>query len=192
MTTGWRWSAEAARLSDCATRLAHVDVSLLPPPARRSRVAGRDRGGGEGDENDAAVGPGLPWHLRLSRRSASGKLPPRSGPCPELAFPQGLRHSQICWPSRSSSPCGEDDLAEGRARRGSPGIEHLTDERLKICQPQGPSLTDRVGLAPAADARRAARPGALVRRPPSSLGLRPVGPPPQGGRGIARRYCVIR
>src|SRR5215207_8658357 len=50
---------------------------------------------------------------------------------------------------------GRTDSAVGRARRGSPGIEHLTDEGLKVCQPQGPGLTDRVGLAPAADARRA-------------------------------------
>jgi|SRR5215203_752878 len=67
---------------------------------------------------------------------------------------------------------GRTDSAEGRARRGSPGIEHLTDEGLKVCQPQGPGLTDRVGLAPAADARRAGsdrEPDA--RRPPSSLGL---------------------
>src|SRR5829696_98089 len=67
---------------------------------------------------------------------------------------------------------GRTDSAEGRARRGSPGIEHLTDEGLKVCQPQGPGLTDRVGLAPAADARRAdfdREP--YARRPPSSLGL---------------------
>src|SRR5215213_4328603 len=32
---------------------------------------------------------------------------------------------------------GRTDSAEGRARRGSPGIEHLTDEGLKVCQPQG-------------------------------------------------------
>ena len=31
----------------------------------------------------------------------------------------------------------------------------LTDEGLKVRQPQGPGLTDHVGLAPAADARRA-------------------------------------
>src|SRR3954465_13848676 len=50
---------------------------------------------------------------------------------------------------------GRTDSAEGRARRGSPGMEHLADEGLKVRQPQGPGLTDHVGLAPAADARRA-------------------------------------
>jgi hypothetical protein len=34
-------------------------------------------------------------------------------------------------------------------------MEHLTDEGLKVRQPQGSGLTDRVGLVPAADARRA-------------------------------------
>ena len=34
-------------------------------------------------------------------------------------------------------------------------MKHLTDEGLKVRQPQGPGLTDYVALAPAADARRA-------------------------------------
>src|SRR3954463_13746993 len=70
-------------------------------------------------------------------------------------------------------------------------MEHLTDEGLKVCQPQGPGLTDRVGLAPAADAPRAGfdrQP--YARRPPPRLGFARVGPPPQGGRGMARRLCV--
>src|SRR5215208_7268502 len=81
---------------------------------------------------------------------------------------------------------GRTDSAEGRARRGSPGIEHLTDEGLKVCQPQGPGLTDRVGLSPAADAGRAGfdREPYAGRPPPRSTFGR-VGPPPQGGRGIA-------
>src|SRR4051794_22476499 len=52
-------------------------------------------------------------------------------------------------------------------------MEHLTDEGLKVRQPQGPGLTDRVGLAPAADARRAG-----------------FDREPYARRGIARRLCV--
>ena len=50
-------------------------------------------------------------------------------------------------PTHSSSPLwGGPNSAEGRARTGSPGMEHLTDEGLKVCQPQGPGLTDRGAL----------------------------------------------
>src|SRR4051794_23296775 len=73
----------------------------------------------------------------------------------------------------------------GRARRGSPGMEHFTDEGLKVRQPQGPGPTDRFGLAPAADAGRAGfdrEP--YARRPPPRSAFGRVGPPPQGGRGI--------
>src|SRR3954453_5472644 len=106
--------------------------------------------------------------------------------------PLSLRHSHICWPSRSLLPLvGRTDSAEGRARRGSPGMEHLADEGLKVLQPQGPGLTDRLGLAPAADARRAGFDReAYARRPPPRSAFGRVGPPPQGGRGIARRLCV--
>ena len=85
---------------------------------------------------------------------------------------------------------GRADSAEGRARRGSPGMEHLTDEGLKVRQPQGPGPTDRFGLAPAADAGRAGfdrEP--YARRPPPRSAFGRVGPPPQGGRGIAHRLC---
>src|SRR3954471_14314402 len=64
-------------------------------------------------------------------------------------------------------------------------MEPLTDEGLKVCQPQGPGLTDRVGLAPAADARRAGfdrQP--YARRPPPPPGLSPGAPPPP--RGLPR------
>src|SRR5215207_8446714 len=69
-------------LSLPATRFTHVGFPLLPPPARRSRVAGRGRVGGgwarrEGDEGVAAVGPGQPSTAAPDRqRSASGR-PPR-------------------------------------------------------------------------------------------------------------------
>ena len=41
---------------------------------------------------------------------------------------------------------GRTDSAEGRARRGAPGMKHLTDEGLKVLQPQGPGLADCLGL----------------------------------------------
>src|SRR3954466_7809187 len=78
-----------------AARFTHLGFSLLPPRARRSRVAGGGGGGGggggwgggvgvevaDGDEDDAAVGPGHPSTPAPDcRRSASGKRsPPRSG-----------------------------------------------------------------------------------------------------------------
>src|SRR3954471_24083132 len=70
-------------------------------------------------------------------------------------------------------------------------MEPLTDEGLKVCQPQGPGLTDRVGLAPAADARRAGfdrQP--YARRPPPRSGFARVGPPPPGGGGRGARAFV--
>src|SRR4051812_41536941 len=85
---------------------------------------------------------------------------------------------------------GRTDPAEGRARRGSPGMEHLTDEGLKVRQPQGPGLTDRVGLAPAADAALAGFDRQLyARRPPPRSAFGRVGPPPQGGRESAPALC---
>src|SRR3954462_13919720 len=70
-------------------------------------------------------------------------------------------------------------------------MEHLADEGLKSFSRRELGLTDHVGLAPAADARRAGfdrQP--YARRPPPRSGFARVGPPPQGGRGMARRLCV--
>ena len=61
-------------------------------------------------------------------------------------------------------------------------MAHLGDEGREVCQPQGPGLTDRVGLAPAADHGGPASTGALCPVPPSSLGLGRVGPPPRAER----------
>ena len=43
---------------------------------------------------------------------------------------------------------GRTDLAEGRARRGSPGMEHLTAEGLEVRQPQGPRPDGSRGPCP--------------------------------------------
>ena len=69
-------------------------------------------------------------------------------------------------------------------------MAHLTDEGLKVRQPQGPGLTDHVGLAPAADARRAGfdrEP--YARRPPPRSGRRPESVLPHKGGGELRRLC---
>ena len=60
-------------------------------------------------------------------------------------------------------------------------MEHLADEGLKVCQPQGPGLTDRLGLAPAADVAAAYfDQEAYARRPPSRSAFGRVGPPHKG------------
>src|SRR5215212_4613541 len=80
-------------------------------------------------------------------------------------------------------PCGEDRLGRRPSEEGGAGHGAPCRRGTRSLQPQGPGLTDHVGLAPAADARRAGfdrEP--YARRPPPY-------PPPQGGRGIARRLC---
>jgi len=70
-------------------------------------------------------------------------------------------------------------------------MEHLADEGLKVLQPQGPGLTDRLGLAPAADARGAGfdrQP--YARRPPPRSGLRPESVLPHKGGGEWRAGFV--
>ena len=65
-------------------------------------------------------------------------------------------------------------------------MEHLTDEGLKVPQPQALGLTDHVGLAPAADARRAGfdrEP--YARRPPP----RPSASPKGGREDCAPALC---
>ena len=68
---------------------------------------------------------------------------------------------------------------------GAPGMEHPTDEGLKVCQPQGPGLTDLTWALPLR----------LMHGGPAATGSPMPGAPlpalpPQGGRGIARRLCV--
>src|SRR3954447_13194985 len=80
----------------------------------------------------------------------------------------GLGRSHICWPNRSLLPLvGRTDSAEGRARRGAPGMKHLTDEGLKVLQPQGPGLADCLGL-----------PLRLMHGGPASTGSPMPGAPP--------------
>src|SRR3954454_3216060 len=143
---------------------------------------GRGRGAGERDRVRA----------RLLRRSLLRLLSYGRGPhpCPSpVRVPFGEGFTDLLREALLLPLVGRTDSAEARARRGSPGMKHLTDEGLKVRQPQGPGLTDYVALAPAADARRAGfdrEP--YARRPPPRSGFARVGPPPQGGRG-ARRRC---
>ncbi|MFL5113786.1 MAG: hypothetical protein ACJ8DL_24175, partial [Microvirga sp.] len=60
-------------------------------------------------------------------------------------------------------------------------MKHLTDEGLKVRQPQGPGLTDYVALAPAADARRAG----FDREPYARR------PPPRSQNRAARAVPVV-
>src|SRR3954470_10780746 len=58
---------------------------------------------------------------------------------------QKSRHRAGCAPLLPL--VGRTDSAEGRARRGAPGMAHLADEGLKVCQPRGPGLAEWLGLA---------------------------------------------
>ena len=72
-------------------------------------------------------------------------------------------------------PCGEDRLGRRRSEEGVAGHGAPCRRGTQSLQPRGPGLTDHVGLAPAADARRVGfdrEP--YARRPPPC-------PPPQGG-----------
>src|SRR5215213_10493421 len=73
-------------LSLPATRFTHVGFSLLPPPARRSRVAGRGRGGGWLGEARGRRGRGGGWaraafdaRARSPTKHLGKRPPPRSG-----------------------------------------------------------------------------------------------------------------
>ena len=96
--------------------------------------------GGEGDENDAAVGPGLPWHLRLIVDVALGEAPPpRSGPCPELVLPAwATAFTDLLAELLPLPPCGEDRiLAEGRARGGRRASSTLPTRDSKFFSRRG-------------------------------------------------------
>ena len=150
-------------------------ISTSPERERSSRAGRRDR------VRDRPFRRSLLSLLSRSRRPH---------PCPSpVRVPFGEGFTDLLREALLLPLVGRTDSAEGRARRESPGMKHLTDEGLKVRQPQGPGLTDYVALAPAADARRAGfdrEP--YARRPPPRSGFARVGPPPQGGRG-ARRRC---
>ena len=151
--------------------IARIVAAHHPRPAPRTSPE-RERSSRAG----ARPGEGAAVAAEPAQSSA-----PRPGPSP-LPLSRSGEGFQV-RPSLLLPLVGRTDSAEGRARRGAPGMEHLTGEGLKVRQPQGPGLTDHGGLAPAADARRAGLDREpYARRPPPC-------PPPQGGRGIARRLC---
>ena len=65
-------------------------------------------------------------------------------------------------------------------------MEHLTDEGLKVCQPQGPGLTDRGALPLRLMQGGPAPTGSPMPGAPSSLGLRPSSVLPHKGGGELR------
>jgi hypothetical protein len=94
------------------------------------------------------------WRLSTVRRYRGFlRAPARRGRAFTSApLPFGLRHSHICWPSRPPPPCGEDRLGRRPGEEGVAGHGAPYRRGTQVCQPQGPGLTDHVGLAPAADA----------------------------------------
>ena len=125
----------------------------------------------EGDEDDAAVGPGQPStpapYCRRSGRPSGGATPhparfaqaprplaARGGMRPKAA-PQGAAPQRVPksgsrggWKRRRSLPPrrGGRDLGEARAGWGTAGHGTLIDEEHRSCQPQGHGLTDRSAL----------------------------------------------
>ena len=87
---------------------------------------------------------------------------------------------------------GRTDSAEGRARRGSPGIGLLVEAGRRDISRRGKRQAIRQASAPAADTAECFVDKALhARRPPPRSAFGRVGPPPQGGRGGAHaRSCV--
>ena len=135
--------------------------SSLPPLGEAEWRGGVGVGGGwarrEGDEDDAAVGPGHPPTPRLivdeaPRGSAPhpARAPPESA-LPATRFASGGREVRAAPPP----PCGEDRLGRRPSEKGVAGHGAPYRRGTQSLQPQGPGLTDDVGLAPAADARRA-------------------------------------
>ena len=85
-----------------------------------------------------------PFRRSLLRLLSYGRGP---HPCPSpVRVPFGEGFTDLLREALLLPLVGRTDSAEGRARRGSPGMKHLTDEGLKVLQPQGPGLADCLGL----------------------------------------------
>src|SRR5215204_5922655 len=175
---------------------------LLLPPAREAS-------GGEGrlGQSSSGVGGASPRRFvddqarvqmgalaqppRRSRRLPASPSPPPPLPPPatRLRRAGGGRSEK---PSRVAPPppCGEDRLGRRPSEKGVAGHGAPCRRGTQVCQPQGQGPRDPSGPALAADARRAdfdREP--YARRPPPRSAFGRVGPPPQGGRGIARPLC---
>src|SRR3954468_22404214 len=121
--------------------------SVLPTRGRRSDdsasrcVNAVARMGEVESRRKARPGEGAAFPAEPAEPSA---LRPALTPAPS---PVRLGRSHICCPNRSLLPLvGRTDSAEGRARRGAPGMKHLTAQGLKVLQPQGAGLADSLGL----------------------------------------------
>ena len=180
------------------TRPRRSDPSPLPLVGEADSAEGRARGGGAG-------------HGARRRRRARPVQPQGEGRTDRLGLAPAAdarrtgvdeepyaRRPLLARPSAKWVPSptrGEGKRAarwkrvsrEGRARGGRWAWNSLPTTGLQSFQPQGPGLTDRVGLTPAADAGRAGfdrEP--YARRPPPC-------PPPQGtlvGKADSASKCM--
>ena len=99
-----------------------------------------------------------------------------------------LRHAHICPAAFLLPLVGRTDSAEGRARRGSPGIGLLVEVGRRDISRRGKRQAIRQASVPAADTAECFVDKALhARRPPSSLGLRPSRSSPTRGEGRRAR-----
>src|SRR5215203_977336 len=118
-------------------------------------------------------------------------IPTPLGACaPSRPSPPRLRDAHICTAAFLLPLVGRTDSAEGRARRGSPGIGLLVEGGRRDISRRGKRQAIRQASVPAADTVECFVDKALhARRPPSALGLRPSrsspATVPQGGRAIA-------
>jgi hypothetical protein len=172
-----------------APRSTHVGFSLLPPPARRSRVAGRGRGGGVAGPGERAtrttrrLGQGSHRHPRLTVDEAPrGSTPHPARASPESARPATRFASGGREVRAADLQCvnavalmGRTDSTEGwRA-----GHRPLGRSRPPRHKPQGQAASDPSGLGPL----RLTRPRASSTRrsmpgdPPPRSAFGPVGPP---------------
>ena len=147
------------------------------------------------DEASARIGEVLlaPVHARGLRRATPSRRTSACGGMADATSPMQRRRSDPssvratgCFPSPL---VGEVGLGRRPSRRGAPGMERVADEEPDPCSRRARAGTDRLGLAPAADARRtsfdeepyARRP--LLARPTAELVL-----PHEGeGKRAARR-----
>ena len=156
-------------------------------PLHLSPLAGRGLRGGSREASPKGEGEGMSTlehkrrhPLTRSRLLGASRLSPQA---------YGI-HTFAGRVAPPPPPCGEDRLGRRPSEKGVAGHGAPCRRGTEVCQPQGPGLTDHVGLAPAADARRAGfdrEP--YARRPPPRSAFGRVAPPPQGGRGIAPRLC---
>src|SRR4051812_15541567 len=121
--------------------------SVLPTRGRRSDdsasrcVNAVARMGEVESRRKARPGEGATFPAEPAEPSA---LRPALTPAPSPVRARAFTH--LLAESLPPPPCGEDRLGRRPSEKGAPGMKHLTDEGLKVLQPQGPGLADCLGL----------------------------------------------